>query len=89
MSRGLVEDGWEPVVRIRDEQEVIQILIRHDGESIAGLAAMFVDGGDSAGFINIVGEVDPSQVARIGRQLNIRALSVIDEALEEENGGNR
>ena len=89
LSKGLVADGWEPVVRIRDQQEVIQILIRHDGESIAGLAAMFVDGGDSAGFINIVGEVDPSQVARIGRQLNIRALEVMDEALEDGGKENR
>jgi hypothetical protein len=89
MSKSLVEQGWEAVVRVRDDEEVIQILIRHDNHKIAGLAAMFVDGNDSAGFINIVGDVDPGQVARIGRQLNIRALEVMDEALEnKDNTGN-
>lgn len=83
MSKHLVAQGWEAVVRVRDDDEVIQILVRHDGEKIAGLAAMFVEGGESAGFINIVGEVDPGQVARIGRQLNIHALEVMDEAIKD------
>ncbi len=84
MSQQLIDQGWEAIVRIREEGEAIQILVRHDGERIAGLAAMFVEAGDSAGFINIVGEVDPGQVARLGRQLNIRALEVMEQVNEED-----
>jgi hypothetical protein len=84
ITRALVKEGWQAVVRIRGEEESIQILLREVEGRIAGLVAMFVDDAESVGFINIVGEVDPGQVARLGRALDIDVLEAMDQTTGEE-----
>lgn len=79
--RSAVDDlraqGWESVVRIRQDDE-IHVLIRSDDELILGLLATWSGGDGSLGMLNIVGDFDPAQIARLARQLNIGALEEID-----------
>ncbi|MDY7093425.1 MAG: DUF4252 domain-containing protein [Acidobacteriota bacterium] len=78
LSNRLSRDGWESVVRVRDESNQIHILLRTANDSIAGLVALFSDPEGSFGFINIVGDFDPQRLGRLARQLNLEPLAALD-----------
>ena len=76
--------GWESVVRIRDDEE-IHILVRSDDELILGLLAAWASPGGDVGLVNIVGDFDPAQIARLARQLDIGPLKDVDfDALDPD-----
>jgi len=81
-ARLLERRGWQTVVEVHDpEGDTSFLQVRADGERILGLAVMFVDPADgSAGFINVVGDITPEDVGRIGRTFDIDALQRFDEA---------
>lgn len=64
---------WEPVVTVSDEEEEehVHIFVKLTGEVIDGLVVMAVDREDEAVFINIIGSLDPDQVGKVTRALNI------------------
>ena len=73
-TRDLEKKGWEPAVRVRDEEEQVDLLMRSNGNAIAGLMIVVANGDKEAVFVNIVGDIDPSQVARLGRKFDIKEL---------------
>lgn len=77
LARDLQNQGWETVVRVREEQEQANVFLKTDGRTIAGLVVMVVNPSDDDGavFVNIVGDIDPADVGRIGRKFNIEPLS--------------
>lgn len=82
--KDLRRQGWESIVRIRQEEE-IHILIRSDEELILGLLATWADDSGNVGMVNIVGDFDPAQIARLARQLDIGPLEDVDlDALDPE-----
>ena len=75
----LESQGWQRVVYIRDEGERVNIYVRPEGETIAGLTVMTADPDDEESvFINIVGSINPEQIGKIGRGLNIESLEDVD-----------
>ena len=73
LARSLKAQGWEGVVRVRKAgEENVDIFLRTNGDRVSGLMLMVVspEDGESV-FINIVGEVDPEQIGRIGRRFNV------------------
>jgi hypothetical protein len=46
-------------------------------DRIAGLVVMAVEPGDEAAFVNIVGDIDPAQIGRLGRKFDIEPLDSI------------
>lgn len=79
MAKRLESLGWETIVRVREDQERVNVYLKSDGETIAGLAVMVLDPSEDNGaiFVNIVGDIDPQQIGRIGRKFNIDPLSDI------------
>lgn len=84
VARLLERRGWQTVVELRSETgEVSFIQTRSDGESISGVSVMFIEPDGGAGFINIVGDVSPRELGRLGRTFHIDALERMDTELEE------
>ncbi len=79
LARQLESQGWETVVRLREDEERVNVYVKANGNAIAGLVVMVLDPSDDDGavFVNIVGDIDPEDVGRIGRRLNIDPLSGI------------
>jgi hypothetical protein len=75
-ARALEGRGWQTVVEVHEAGgDTSYLQVRSGGERILGLAVMFVDAaGGSAGFINVVGDITPEDVGRIGRTFDIDAL---------------
>lgn len=71
----LVQDGWERVVRVRDSEETVHVLVRALEDRIDGLAVLVASAGENETvFVNIVGEIRPDEIARIGRRFQIDVL---------------
>jgi hypothetical protein len=75
LGQRLEADGWDTVVRVREDNEYVNMFVRvHEG-AIAGMMVMtLAPGDDESYFINIVGQIDPSQIGRIGRTFDIGPL---------------
>lgn len=71
MAQRLRDDGWDTVMRVRDYEERVDMYLKMHGEKIAGLVVMVVEPGeDETVFVNIVGDIDPEQIGRLGRKFN-------------------
>ncbi len=79
LAKRLEGQGWETVVRVRENEERVNVYLKSDGKTIAGLVVMVLDPSDDDGaiFVNIVGDIDPQQIGRIGQKFNIDPLSDI------------
>lgn len=79
-ARALESREWQTVVEVREPGggDTSYLQVRTDGERILGLAVMFVEPGGSAGFINVVGDITPEEVGRLGRTFDIDALDRFD-----------
>ncbi len=76
VARRLAADGWERVVRVREEDEFVEMLVRDiSGDHVEGMIVFVVNEGENETIlVNIVGKIDPADIGRIGRRLRIRAL---------------
>ncbi len=76
MGGELSDDGWTVVVRFRDVSENTHMYVRLAGDAVAGMVVMSVEeGSDQAVFVNIVGDIDPEQIGRIGQKFQIGGMS--------------
>lgn len=56
--------NWEPIVQVNEDGENAQIFIKLTGDTMEGLTVMAVDQ-EEAVFINIIGQLDPSQLSQV------------------------
>jgi hypothetical protein len=79
-TKKLDSKGWERVVRVRDDGENVDVYIKPsaDFEWIAGVLVMVVSDDDEAIFVNIVGEIKPSDLQLLGDHFDIDELGGVD-----------
>ena len=76
LTKDLEYSGWDRVAKIREDDSEVHIFVKERGEAIEGLTAMVIDENGEAIFVNIVGEIDPAEIGRIGRKLDIKGLDI-------------
>lgn len=70
VSGRLVNDQWERIVRAREEGKNVEIFMKQSDSQIHGLAVMAVDN-EEAVFINILGSINPEDLAEIMAQVDV------------------
>lgn len=72
----LDERGWERVVRVREDDEYVNVCLKPSGDNkyIQGIVVLVVEEGDEAVFVNIVGDIHPEQIGRLGEILDVDEL---------------
>lgn len=77
LAKQLESRGWDTVVRVRERDERVNIYMKVNQDVIAGLVVMVLepDNEEGAVFVNIVGDIDPEQIGKIGQKFNIDPLT--------------
>jgi hypothetical protein len=83
--RRLESRGWHTVVELHEGGDSSYLQVHTDGELIQGLAVVFIESDGTTGFINVVGNITPEEVGRIGRTFDIDALERFDDAGGDED----
>lgn len=76
IARELSAKGWDRILRVREDDHLVEMMVRDpSGERIEGMMVFVIDAGENETiFVNIVGQIDPEDIGRIGRRFRIRAL---------------
>lgn len=82
IAQDLDQQGWERVVRVRDDNEHVDIYFRlsDDALVIHGIAIMVAEPGETV-LVNIVGDISTDDLSALGRRFDI------DELVELDLGG--
>lgn len=86
MAAKLEKKGWVRAVRVREEDENIYVFFKLADNKLQGITVMAVEDYETAAFVNIVGEIDPEQIGRLGRHFDIDELDtdLLDELEDRE-----
>lgn len=71
MQLHLQEDGWAPVMLVRDEHSRTQMLLKSSGQTIHGLTLITSDGDSEAVVINLIGDIQPEHFSDVMVALDI------------------
>lgn len=79
IAADLDSQGWERVVRVREDQEHVDIYFRlsDDASIIHGVAIMVAEPGETV-MVNIVGDISTDDLSALGRRFNIDELVEIE-----------
>ena len=78
--------GWDRTVAVQEKDgEEVGVYIRtRGGEALAGLFITVVEPKEDVVLVNIVGNIQPAQVALLGEKLDIEPLKKVGAALKEK-----
>lgn len=75
MVKKIAKENWQAIVKVNDEHEKLRVYAKYTGELMDGIVVMLVDKqrgpNGEAIFANIVGEIDPQNIAKVTQSLNI------------------
>lgn len=80
MSMNLREDGWEPVVRVVEDGEATHVLLRMQGDEIAGLTVLTSDSLEAV-LVNVMGNLHPELFEEAMVALEIPAATMATESI--------
>lgn len=75
--RWLEDRGWQSTVRVREREEETYIYVKLVDGQVVGLTVLAIDSNNEAALINIVGKLDPAQIGRLGRGLDLPQLQKV------------
>ena len=78
-SKNLLERGWMNVVRVREGEDRVDILLKLEDDSIVGLVVFVISPDGEAVLVNIVGELDPALLGKLAAQFNVPAVSQLKD----------
>lgn len=76
MSGHLQEDGWEPVMLIRQDDETTHMLMRIVDQQIRGMMVLVSDGDSEAVVVNLMGKIRPQQFGDVMVALDVDSPGV-------------
>ncbi len=78
----LTEQGWERIVAVKERKDDVGVFIKLRGEdAIEGVVVTVIHGDKEVVFVNVVGDIRPEQIAKVGESLNIEPLKKLSREL--------
>jgi hypothetical protein len=83
----LDDKGWERVVRVREHDEQVYVYLKpSEGyEWIQGIVVIAIEDYDEAVFVNIVGDIHPDDIHRLGEHFDVEELDSIRYEIKKGN----
>ena len=76
--------GWERIVTAQKEEQSVGVYLKsRNKDTVEGIVVLATEGNRKAIFVNIVGDIKPEQIARLGDKLHIDPLKKIGDATEK------
>ena len=73
-----MDDRWQRIVRVQEDDSTTHILIKHSNEAILGLAILAVDGEELV-FVNVMGELTPAMLQDLSPAISmVQAIAMCD-----------
>jgi hypothetical protein len=79
MSERLQEQGWMPLALLKDEGETVHMLLKENGDQVAGLTVLVADQEDAV-LVNIMGELRPELFSDTMAALDVGAVPTVELA---------
>jgi hypothetical protein len=76
MRQHLQEDGWEPVILVREKDETVHMLVQMDGSQIVGMTVLASDGETEAVVVNLMGEIEPANFGGMMVALDLDSANI-------------
>ncbi len=70
LAGDLESRGWSRVVRVREHDELVLVLVMPSGNRLAGLTVLLLEDDDEAALVNIAGDIDPATIGRLSAVLD-------------------
>jgi hypothetical protein len=70
MGARLSRDGWQPVMLVHDDDELVQMYAKSSGKGMCGLTIVSADD-DEVVVVNIMGDIEPEQFGDVMVALNV------------------
>lgn len=68
-ANDLKRQGWQTLVRVREDDEDMRVYVRPRGNILAGLVVISIDSNfDEVTIVSISGRIDPSQIGRLSER---------------------
>lgn len=79
--------GWERVVRVREDDEQVYVYLKpsDDYEWIQGIVVIAIENYEEAVFVNIVGDIHPDDIHRLGEHFDVEELDSIRYEIKKGN----
>jgi len=87
MSEHLQDDGWAPVLLVREKDEEVHMLMRVVDGQICGMTVLVSDGESEAVVVNLMGKIRPQQFSDVMIALDVDAPGVNDVQVAERFEG--
>ena len=79
MGDKLNNDGWDPVMLVREEGELVQMFAKPSTQGISGLTIFSVDD-DEVVVVNIMGDLEPKHYSDVMVALNVEGAPDVEVA---------
>lgn len=89
-SGELERDGWQRTVFVDDDEAKVRVYLKFRDVNATGITVMVASEGDEAVFINVAGDINPTQLGLLAQRYGVQAgLGGIDldAALESTSSG--
>lgn len=70
MGKNLVEDGWQPIMLVHEEGELVQMFAKTSGNAILGLTIVSADAAEVV-VVNVMGDIDPKYYVDVMHALDV------------------
>jgi hypothetical protein len=85
MRTRLENEGWTPVILVREGEERTQMLVRSSGRVVHGMTLLSSDGDSEAVMINLIGDIQPRYFSDVMVALDIEEGGAQDVEVAEES----
>ncbi|MBE0566432.1 MAG: DUF4252 domain-containing protein [Krumholzibacteria bacterium] len=82
----LKKDQWKRLIYVKSDDETVSVNTRYVDDKLVGLMLVVYEPGDSAAFVNVVGDLDLATLLRLAGEIDGDNLESMLEGLEGVEG---